>query len=109
MTCFQAMGFNTGCDTVAICYAIVEPTAINTVRTGKYPLDALGNIFSTVEEVMSQATTFMFECYGHLECECTSLTEEKQNILSAEVARMLPVPQNLKMYLQLMSLSCKMY
>ena len=39
----------TGCDTVAICYDIVKPTAINTLRTRKYPLDLLGNISSSVE------------------------------------------------------------
>ena len=74
----------TGCDTVAVCYGIGKTTAINTLRTGKYPLDALGNISSSVEEVMSQATAFMLYCYGHP--ECSSLTEARQKIWSAKVA-----------------------
>ncbi len=57
----------TGCDTVAVCYGIGKPKAIKALKTSKYQLDTLGNISSSDEEVMQQATTFMLACFGHPE------------------------------------------
>lgn len=74
----------TGCDTVAVCYNIGKGKALKALKTRKYPLDSLGNISSSIDRVLKQATQFMLACYSHP--ECSSLTEARQKIWSTKVA-----------------------
>ena len=75
----------TGCDTVAVCYGVGKAKALKTLKTGKYPLDALGNTSSSTNVILQQATPFMLACFG--QPGCSSLTEARQKVWSAKVAR----------------------
>ena len=54
----------TGCDTVAPYHGIGKFTALRILRTGKYSLSAVGDIYSTEAEICQQAGAFIRACYG---------------------------------------------
>ena len=75
----------TGCDTVASYFGIGKPTALIVLRTHQHSLSMLGNITLSVDEVMTQATSFILSCYG--KSECSSLTEARQQVWASKVSK----------------------
>ena len=81
----------TSCDTVTVCYSIGKLKITKALKTGKYPLDTLGYISSSVEEVMKQARAFILDCFG------------------APVSQKLDRKYCQPNYVLLLKLSCKMH
>ena len=68
----------TGCDTVATYHRIGKGVALKVLRSNKHTLSSVGDVNSSVEDAVQQATKFMLSCYGHP--ECGSMTEARQKI-----------------------------
>lgn len=75
----------TGCDTVATYHGIGKGVALKVLRSNKHTLSSVGDVNSSVEEAVEQATKFILSCYGHP--ECGSMTEARQKIWSTKVSR----------------------
>ena len=56
----------TGCDTVAKLHGIDKGTVINTLKQG-HAFKHLGDIHSSLDNVMAEATKFIGACYGSKE------------------------------------------
>ena len=75
----------TGCDTVASCFGIGKAKALKVLKTGKFKLNLLGVIDSSVSDVEHQALQFMLACYG--QSNCRTLTEARQKMWTPKVGR----------------------
>lgn len=77
----------TGCDTVASYFGIGKGVALKIVKSGKYPLNLLGNTQTHVpfSDVLKQATQFMLACYG--QTKCATLTEARKKSWSLKVGK----------------------
>ena len=75
----------TGCDTVATYFGIGKGIALKVLRSGKYPLNKIGDITSDLSDVTKQATQFVLACYGQPDCE--SLTDARHKVWSTKVQR----------------------
>lgn len=74
----------TGCDTVASYFGIGKGIALKVLKSGRYPLDMLGDINKSLAEVTEQAKKFILACYNQSTCQ--SLTEARQKVWSRKVA-----------------------
>ena len=65
-----------GCDTVASYFGIVKATVLKTLRS-RHSLILLGAPGHSMESVIQQATSFIFDCYGQTNCSTMSETRLK--------------------------------
>ena len=80
----------TGCDTVAKLHGIGKGTVIKKLKEG-HTLDRLGNLDSSVDEAVMEATKFIGACYGskskddllEIQVEMWSKKMGKKNITTA--------------------------
>ena len=84
----------TGCDTVAPYHGIGKLTALRILRTGKYSLSAVGDIYSTEAEICQQAGAFIRACYG--QSNCNSMTEARHKEWIKKLSRISNEPPKLK-------------
>ena len=77
----------TGCDTVSPCYGIGKGVALKELKSHQHSLSKVGEINSSLQDALQQASQFMLSCYGHPECD--SMTEARQKIWSIKVSRSL--------------------
>ena len=75
----------TGCDTVATYYGIGKGVALKILKTGRYPLDHVGDINSSLPDVLNQATPCILACYG--QSGCHSMTEARHHMWSKKVSK----------------------
>ena len=75
----------TGCDTVAIYHGIGKGKALKVLRSNTHSLSKVGDITTSLPDVLRQATPFMLSCYGHPECD--SMTAARQKMWSTKVSR----------------------
>ena len=89
-----AMHALTGCDTVAPYHGIGKLIALRVLRSGKYPLSAIGNIRSTEHEILQQANAFIKACYGQSQCQ--DMTEAHYKTWVKKLAKNSNEPPKLK-------------
>lgn len=87
----------TGCDTVAKLHGIGKGTVVNKLKEG-YTFHHLGNLDSTVKDIVEEATKFIGACYGsktkddlsEIRVETWSKKMGKKNITAAPELKSLP-------------------
>jgi hypothetical protein len=84
----------TGCDTVAMCYGIGKTTALKVLQHGNYPLDTLGDLSRSFNEILEQATRFMLACYG--QSSCKSMTDARYKVWAHKISQKLATAPKLE-------------
>ena len=83
-----AAHFLSGCHTVAPYF-----TVLNVLKGNTYPLDHLGNMGKSLQDVYQQATPFILPCYGLSKCQTT--TEGRQRKWSLKMGKRVGVAPKL--------------
>lgn len=97
----------TGCDTVAIYHGIGKGKALKVLRLNTHSLSKVGDITTSLLDVLRQATPFMLSCYGHPECD--SMTAARHRRCGPQKYHaILLLPQSFKAFHQQMRHSEKM-
>ena len=87
-----------GCDTVAPYFTIGKTTVLKVLKANTYPLDHLGNMEKSLQDVYQQATPFILACYRLSKCQ--TMTEGRQKMWSLKMGKKFVLHQDLKLFLQ---------
>ena len=83
-----------GCDTVAPYFTIGKTTVLKVLKANTYPLDHLGNMEKSLQDVYQQATPFILACYGLSKCQ--TMTEGRQRMWSLKMGKKVCVAPRLE-------------